>query len=129
MKYLFALLFSLSFVQFTNAQTERIERRAEVNEAELMYRSEEIAKKEFAISLDRYAEAVRILDQESQDIILRDIIIHMEKMVKAEKYRLKDVEQGKQAEAKTAVTEKNRLIKQIQASDDSQQILRMLEKF
>ena len=134
MKYAFTTFFCIFLLNVSFAQSEVTTTRAERSQLGQMEQAKESATKTFVVSLDRYREAMKVLDKESQSEIKKDMLMRMTKVISTNKYLLKeaarsDANKTEVAETKTMISQQNTLLKKAEKSVDAQETERLMVEF
>jgi len=134
MKYTITALFCFFLLNVNFAQSEITTTRAERSQLGQMQQTTKTATKTFMTSLDRYREAVKMLDVESQAEIKKDMLMRMTKVISAEKHILKeaprsDANKNQMVEIKNKLTQQNLILKKAEKSSDAQETERLIAEF
>lgn len=134
MKFALTTFLCIFFLNVNFAQSEVQTTRAERSQIGQMQQAKKSATKAFMVSLDRYREAVKILDEESQAEIKKDMVMRMTKIVSTNKVLLKEVARSEGnrtqiAETKDSVSKQSILLKQVQKATNTKEIEQIMLDF
>jgi hypothetical protein len=134
MKYILTSLLCIFFLNVNFAQSGVQTTRAERSQLGQMEQAKRSATKAFMVSLDRYREAIKDSDKESQADIKRDLLMCITKVISTNKYVLKeaplsDANETKVAETKSMISQQKTLLKKAGNSDDAQEIEKIMVEF
>lgn len=134
MKYILTSLLCIFLININFAQSEVQTTRAERSQLGQMQQAKRSATKAFIVSLDRYREAIKESDKESQADIKRDMLMCITKVISTNKYALKEApvseaNKTQVAETKTMISQQNTLLKKAEKSEDAQEIERIMVEF
>ena len=134
MKFALTTFLCIFFLNVNFAQSEVQTTRAERSQIGQMQQAKKSATKTFMVSLDRYREAVKILDEESQAEIKKDMVMRMTKIVSTNKVLLKEVARSEGnrtqiAETKDSVSKQSILLKQVQKATNTKEIEQIMLDF
>jgi len=134
MKYALTSLFCIFFLNVNFAQSEITTTRAERSQLGQIEQAKKSATKTLMVSLDRYREAVKVLDKESQAEIKKDVLMRMTKVISTNKYLLKEASRSEAnktqiAETKTNISKQNSLLKKAEKSINAQEMEKLMLEF
>jgi hypothetical protein len=134
MKYTLTTLFCIFLLNVNFAQTEVSTTRAERSQIGQMEQAKKSATTTFLVSLERYREAVKVLDTESQAEIKKDMLMRMTKVISTNKYLLKEAARSEAnkthvAETKNNISQQSTILKKAEKSVDAQETERLMVEF
>ena len=134
MKYILSSLLCIFILNVNFAQSEVSTTRAERSQIGQMEQAKKSATKTFMVSLDRYREAIKESDKESQAEIKKDMLMRMTKLISTGKYLLKEAPRSEAnktqvAEIKNTITQQSTLLKSVEKTDNAQETERLMSEF
>lgn len=134
MKYALSIFFCILFLNVSFAQTEMTTTRAQRSQLGQMEQTKKSAQKTFMIALNRYQEAVKISDEESQKEIKKDMLMRMTDIIAHNESLLREAPRSEAnktqfVETKTNITKQNTLLKKAGKSVDAQKMESLMLEF
>ncbi len=134
MKYLLTSLLCIFLLNVNFAQSDLSTTRAERSQLGQIEQTKKSATKTFMVSLERYREAVKILDEDSQTEIKKDVLLRMTEVIANSENVLKEAPRSaanktQLANTKSMITQQNSILKKVEKTKDAQETERLMVEF